>query len=244
MSLFMHVKHTAGINNCTNFETFINSVILLFQISTSAGWDTILEGITNDTNCEPASETNEFNNCGSNIIGTAYIVSYIVVIFLVVVNMYIAVIIENFSQASEDVKRGLTQDDFDLFYEEWELYDPKATKYIDLDQLSDLIDSIQPPLRIPKPNEFVIIQLDIPICKNNRVYCVDILNALTKNFLGYIDGTEVNDIELKINKSIHYHRISSTLHRQREKLCAKIIQNAFYNFCNRRKSITEENKSL
>ena len=54
--------------------------------------------------------------------------------FLVVINMYIAVILENFSQATEDVQQGLTQDDFDMYYEVWERFDEKATQYIPLDR--------------------------------------------------------------------------------------------------------------
>ena len=53
----------------------------------------------------PAKENGE-TNCGSNAIGTAFMVSYIVITFLVIINMYIAVILENFSQATEDVQQG------------------------------------------------------------------------------------------------------------------------------------------
>jgi len=45
--------------------------------------------------------------------------------------MYIAVILENFSQATEDVELGLTQDDFDMFYEKWEHFDEKVGHSID-----------------------------------------------------------------------------------------------------------------
>jgi len=66
-------------------------------------------------------------DCGDNSgLGIVYIVSYLVITFLVIVNMYIAVILENFSQATEDVQQGLTQDDFDMYYEKWELFDPEV----------------------------------------------------------------------------------------------------------------------
>ena len=44
MSFFMHVKHTAGIDDMFNFETFFRSMIILFQTSTSAGGRTCLPG--------------------------------------------------------------------------------------------------------------------------------------------------------------------------------------------------------
>src|SRR6218665_4175631 len=48
MSFFMNVKHTAGIDDLFNFETFFRSMICLFQISTSAGWNGALDGLMND----------------------------------------------------------------------------------------------------------------------------------------------------------------------------------------------------
>ena len=98
--------------------------------------------------------------------------------------MYIAVILENFSQATEDVQQGLTQDDFDMYYEVWERYDEAATQYIPLEKLSEFVDSLEEPLRIPVPNYYKLVSMDLNVCEGDMVHCVDILDALTKNFLG------------------------------------------------------------
>jgi len=46
------------------------------------------------------------------------------------------------------------------------------------------------------PNRFRLIALDIPICDGDRVHCIDILDALTKNFLGTpLDTTEMVDLK-------------------------------------------------
>ena len=42
--------------------------------------------------------------------------------------MYIAVILENYSQAKEDVQEGLTDEDYDMFYEIWQKFDPKGMR--------------------------------------------------------------------------------------------------------------------
>ena len=52
MSFFMNVKHTATLDNVFNFETFGKSMILLFQMSTSAGWDGVLNAIINEDDCK------------------------------------------------------------------------------------------------------------------------------------------------------------------------------------------------
>lgn len=101
MSFFMHVKHTAGIDDLFNFETFFCSMISLFQISTSAGWDGVLAGLMNDQppDCNSTSTEDKPNgDCGSSGLAIIFLVAYLIMSFLVVVNMYIAVILENFSQ--------------------------------------------------------------------------------------------------------------------------------------------------
>ena len=51
--------------------------------------------IANDEDCdEPNEQLGETGNCGSYYAGTIYIVMYLVFSFLIIVNMYIAVILE------------------------------------------------------------------------------------------------------------------------------------------------------
>ena len=62
MSFFMNVKHTAGLDSVFNFETFGKSMILLFQMSTSAGWDGVLNAIINEDDClEDNLETGNYS---------------------------------------------------------------------------------------------------------------------------------------------------------------------------------------
>ncbi|XP_050314713.1 sodium channel protein para isoform X9 [Anthonomus grandis grandis] len=232
MSFFMHVKDKSGLDDVYNFKTFGQSMILLFQMSTSAGWDGVLDGIINEEDCkQPDIEIGETGNCGSSSIGIPFLLSYLVISFLIVINMYIAVILENYSQATEDVQEGLTDDDYDMYYEIWQQFDPDGTQYIRYDQLSDFLDVLEPPLQIHKPNKYKIVSMDIPICKGDLMFCVDILDALTKDFFARkgnaIDETaELSEVQPKAQEP-GYEPVSSTLWRQREEYCARLIQNAW-----------------
>ncbi|KAK2588265.1 hypothetical protein KPH14_004294 [Odynerus spinipes] len=232
MSFFMHVKDKSGLDDVYNFKTFGQSMILLFQMSTSAGWDGVLDGIINEEDCqEPNNEIGYPGNCGSSTIGIAYLLSYLVISFLIVINMYIAVILENYSQATEDVQEGLTDDDYDMYYEIWQQFDPKGTQYIRYDQLSDFLDVLEPPLQIHKPNKYKIVSMDIPICKGDLMFCVDILDALTKDFFARkgnpIEETgDLTEVQTRPGEA-GYEPVSSTLWRQREEYCARLIQNAW-----------------
>nr|ANW06230.1 voltage sensitive sodium channel protein [Musca domestica] len=237
MSFFMHVKEKSGINAVYNFKTFGQSMILLFQMSTSAGWDGVLDAIINEEDCDPPDNDKGYpGNCGSATVGITFLLSYLVISFLIVINMYIAVILENYSQATEDVQEGLTDDDYDMYYEIWQQFDPEGTQYIRYDQLSEFLDVLEPPLQIHKPNKYKIISMDMPICRGDMMYCVDILDALTKDFFARkgnpIEETgEIGEIAARPDTE-GYDPVSSTLWRQREEYCAKLIQNAWRRYKN------------
>lgn len=222
----MNVKQRYGIDETFNFSTFFKSMILLFQMSTSAGWDGVLAAIMSEHDCTPSGVDQE-GDCGNKSIAIAFLVSYLIISFLIIINMYIAVILENYSQATEDVHEGLTDDDYDMYYEIWQKFDPKGTQFIDFSQLSDFVDALEEPLQIPKPNKLKLITMDIPICAGDKVYCVDILDALTKDFFarkGHVieETAELADVAPLKNEQMEH--ISSTLWRQREVVCARIIQ--------------------
>lgn len=70
------------------------------------GWSSVFEGLSNT---DPAYCSHEEGTCGNFLWATLFLVSYLIISFMVIINMYIAVILENFSQATEDVQQGLTQ---------------------------------------------------------------------------------------------------------------------------------------
>jgi hypothetical protein len=122
-----------------------------------------------------------------------------------------------------------------MYYETWEKFDEAATQYIPLSVLSDFVDALEDPLRLPAPNLYKLVSLDIPICEGDRMHCVDILDALTKNFLGTVGDTagELGDLK-KGPDRVDYNPISSTLKRQREMFVARLIQRTWRNFVKRR----------
>ncbi|XP_056390537.1 sodium channel protein type 2 subunit alpha isoform X4 [Hyla sarda] len=238
MSNFAYVKKEAGIDDMFNFETFGNSMICLFQITTSAGWDGLLAPILNSgaPDCDPNAEhpgSSVRGDCGNPSVGIFFFVSYIIISFLVVVNMYIAVILENFSVATEESAEPLGEDDFEMFYEVWEKFDPDATQFIQYSKLPDFADALDPPLRIPKPNRVQLIAMDLPMVSGDRIHCLDILFAFTKRVLG--EGDEMDNLRQPMEErfmasnpsKVSYEPITSTLRRKQEELSALIIQRCF-----------------
>uniref|UniRef100_A0A8C8BPZ1 Sodium channel protein n=1 Tax=Otus sunia TaxID=257818 RepID=A0A8C8BPZ1_9STRI len=234
MANFAYVKMEDGIDDMFNFQTFANSMLCLFQITTSAGWDGLLSPILNTgpPYCDP-NINGTIGECGKPAIGIIYFVSYIIVSFLIVVNMYIAVILENFNAATEESTAPLGEDDFDIFYEIWEKFDPEATQFITFSVLSDFADALAEPLRVPKPNRVELIAMDLPMVSGDRIHCLDILFAFTKRVLG--DSGELDTLKVQMEEKFmaanpskkSYEPISTTLRHRQEEASATVIQRAY-----------------
>uniref|UniRef100_A0A3Q4H6Y4 Sodium channel protein n=1 Tax=Neolamprologus brichardi TaxID=32507 RepID=A0A3Q4H6Y4_NEOBR len=237
MSNFGYVKHGAGIDDLYNFETFGNSMIILFMITTSAGWDGLLLPILNyPPDCDPNLEnpgTSVKGDCGNPSVGIFFFVMYIIISFLIVVNMYIAIILENFSVATEESADPLSEDDFETFYEIWEKFDPTASQFISFAKLPDFADALEHPLRVPKPNTIELIAMDMPMVSGDRIHCLDILFAFTKRVLG--DSGELDMLRQQMEErfvaanpsKVSYEPITTTLRRKQEDVSARTIQNAY-----------------
>uniref|UniRef100_H3CD30 Sodium channel protein n=1 Tax=Tetraodon nigroviridis TaxID=99883 RepID=H3CD30_TETNG len=238
MANFAYVKRQAGIDDMFNFETFGNSMICLFQITTSAGWDGLLSPILNKSPEEcnpniPHTGTTVRGNCGNPSVGITFFVTYIIISFLIVVNMYIAIILENFSVATEESTEPLSEDDFEMFYEVWEKFDPEATQFIEYAKLSDFADSLSEPLRIAKPNKIKLISMDLPMVSGDKIHCLDILFAFTKRVLG--ESGEMDALKQQMEEKfmmanpskISYEPITTTLRRKQEEVSASVIQRCY-----------------
>ncbi|PAA49023.1 hypothetical protein BOX15_Mlig029528g1 [Macrostomum lignano] len=244
MSLFGNVKQEGALNDVVNFETFDRTMVLLFRLTTSAGWNDILYSLMvtppncNSTHVERNGVAKEVNNgnCSSPELALIYMTTFVLVNFLIVINLYIAIILENFNQAHEQEEVGITDDDFDMFYIVWERYDPHATQYIRYDQLSDFVAELDEPLGIPKPNIIALTSFDIVIVEGDMLHCLDILVALVRNVLGSIeDSGEFRDTMAEMEKKfretfptrVRTVAISTTLRRKKEDIAAKTLQRAW-----------------
>lgn len=91
---------------------------------TAAGWNEVLDSLTV---VEPVCGTFRHIKCGqpgepecpSRGLVVAYIVTYLIVSYLIVINMYIAIILENFVEANKEEEVGIVEDDLEMFYVRW-----------------------------------------------------------------------------------------------------------------------------
>ncbi|XP_006867096.1 PREDICTED: sodium channel protein type 7 subunit alpha [Chrysochloris asiatica] len=238
---FAYVKKEAGINDVSNFETFGSSMLCIFQVTIFAGWDGMLSAIFNSkwSDCDPDKinpGTQIKGDCGNPYFGIIYFVSYILISWLIIVNMYIVVVMEFIHTVSKKKAKTLSEDDFKKFFQVWKSFDPDRTQYIDSSQLSDFAAALDPPLLLAKPNKGQIIAMDLPMAVGDRIHCLDILLALTKRVLGKDERMEkvLSEIEtgfmLANPFKIAYEPITTTLKRKQEAVSATIIQRAYKSY--------------
>ncbi|XP_032142506.1 sodium channel protein type 7 subunit alpha isoform X2 [Sapajus apella] len=238
---FAYVKKEAGINDVSNFETFGSSMLCLFQVAIFAGWDGMLVAIFNSkwSDCDPDKinpGTQVKGDCGNPSVGILYFVSYILISWVIIVNMYIVVVMEFLNIASKKKNRTLSEYDFRKFFQVWKRFDPDKTQYIDSSKLSDFAAALDPPLFMAKPNKGQLIALDLPMAVGDRIHCLDILLAFTKRVMGQDVRMEkvLSEIEsgfLLANPfKITCEPITTTLKRKQEAVSATIIQRAYKNY--------------
>ena len=155
------------------------------------------------------------------------------------INMYIAVILENYNQAHEQEEVGITEDDFEAFYIAWEKYDPHATQFIKLEYLTDLIADMDPPLGIPKPNDIAITSFNLPIVKGDLVHCLDVLHGLGAYALGSVeDSEEFKEVQREIDEKfikhfplrVHHAPVTTTIHRKKMEIAARTLQRSWRSY--------------
>lgn len=238
---FAYVKKEAGINDVSNFETFGSSMLCLFQVTTFSGWDGMLDAIFNSqwSDCDPDKinpGTQVRGDCGSPSVGIFYFVSYILISWLIIVNMYIVLIMEFLSIPSKKKARTLSEDDFRRFFQVFNRFDPDRTQYIDSSKLSDFAAALDPPLFMAKPNKGQLVAMDLPMAAGDRIHCLDILLAFTKRVMGKDERVEkiLSEIEsgfmLANPFKITYEPITTTLKRKQEAVSATIIQRAYKSY--------------
>ncbi|XP_077739557.1 sodium channel protein type 7 subunit alpha isoform X2 [Canis aureus] len=238
---FAYVKKEAGINDVSNFETFGSSMLCLFQVTIFAGWDGMLNAIFNSkwSDCDPDKinpGTQVRGDCGNPSVGIIYFVSYIIISWLIIVNMYIVVVMEFLNIASKKKAKTLSEDDFRKFFQVWEQFDPDKTQYIDSSMLSDFAAALDPPLFMAKPNKGQLVAMDLPMAAGDRIHCLDILLALTKRVMGKDVKMEkiISEMEsgfvLANPFKITYEPITTTLKRKQEAVSATIIQRAYKSY--------------
>jgi len=173
------------INRHNNFQTFVQGLMLLFRCATGEAWPSIMLSCIHGKTCEAGAKKPGLE-CGSNM-AYMYFVSFIFFCSFLMLNLFVAVIMDNFDYLTRD-SSILGAHHLDEFVRIWAEYDPNATGKIHYTEMYDMLKNIDPPLGFGNkcPNRLAykkLIRMNMPIDQDGKVQFTTTLFALIRENL-------------------------------------------------------------
>ncbi|KAL7018830.1 hypothetical protein ACKWTF_010927 [Chironomus riparius] len=176
---------TGGLTRHNNFRTFVQGLMLLFRCATGESWPNIMLACLRGKPCDPNAKK-DGDSCGSSL-AYAYFVSFIFFCSFLMLNLFVAVIMDNFDYLTRD-SSILGAHHLDEFVRIWAEYDPNATGKIHYTEMYDMLKNMDPPLGFGNkcPNRLAykkLIRMNMPMDADGKVNFTTTLFALIRENL-------------------------------------------------------------
>ncbi|XDV48611.1 hypothetical protein PO909_018001 [Leuciscus waleckii] len=182
------IDDSTELSRNNNFQTFFMAVLLLFRCATGEQWQQIMLAALPGRRCDPDSdiEPGEEYSCGSNL-AYLYFISFFALCAFLIINLFIAVIMDNFEYLTRDWT-VLGTHHLDEFKRVWSDYDPEATGRIKHLDVVTVLRRIQPPLGFGKlcPHRVAcrrLVAMNVPLYPDGTVSFNATLFALVRTSL-------------------------------------------------------------
>ncbi|XP_050506047.1 voltage-dependent calcium channel type A subunit alpha-1 isoform X9 [Diabrotica virgifera virgifera] len=199
----IEVSPETAIDRHNNFRNFIQGLMLLFRCATGENWPSIMLSCVKGKMCDENSGK-DGHQCGHNI-AYAYFVSFIFFCSFLMLNLFVAVIMDNFDYLTRDPSI-LGAHHLDEFVRIWAEYDPNATGKIHYSEMYDMLKNMDPPLGFGNkcPNRLAykkLIRMNMPVDDDGKVNFTTTFFALVRENLSIkmrtADEMDQADDELK-----------------------------------------------
>ncbi|XP_035387121.1 voltage-dependent P/Q-type calcium channel subunit alpha-1A isoform X12 [Electrophorus electricus] len=200
----------SAINQHNNFRTFFQALMLLFRSATGEAWHDIMLACLGLRSCDPLSGNPE-PECGSEF-AYLYFVSFIFLCSFLMLNLFVAVIMDNFEYLTRD-SSILGPHHLDEYVRIWAEYDPAACGRIHYKDMYSLLRVIDPPLGLGKkcPHRVAckrLLRMDLPVADDNTVHFNSTLMALIRTALdikiakGGEGGVDKHQMDAELRKEM------------------------------------------
>ncbi|XP_031792851.1 voltage-dependent R-type calcium channel subunit alpha-1E isoform X5 [Sarcophilus harrisii] len=192
MQVFGNIKldEESHINRHNNFRSFFGSLMLLFRSATGEAWQEIMLSCLGEKGCEPdttaPSGQNENERCGTDL-AYFYFVSFIFFCSFLMLNLFVAVIMDNFEYLTRD-SSILGPHHLDEFVRVWAEYDRAACGRIHYTEMYEMLTLMSPPLGLGKrcPSKVAykrLVLMNMPVAEDMTVHFTSTLMALIRTAL-------------------------------------------------------------
>ena len=125
VQLFTFVRHQTTLTSQCNFDTFGNAILTLFQCLTNDSWSFLMRELMLDPS-RGMGCSYEVGDCGTTL-AIPYFVSFQVIGSFVLLNLVVAVILENFTSLGNVNSNLVCRGDIEAFNEVCAEFDPDVT---------------------------------------------------------------------------------------------------------------------
>ncbi|XP_065647837.1 voltage-dependent R-type calcium channel subunit alpha-1E-like isoform X2 [Hydra vulgaris] len=201
MQLFGNIKleKTKQLNEMNNFCNIFKTILLLFRCSSGDNWSEIMSECYDNAKCNETYLLYTNVPCGNTTLARIYFISYMFLSRFFLLNLFVAVIMDNFEYLTRD-NSIMCLRDLKEFVSCWSKFDPQATGYITNNKLYELMRLTSPPIgfgtKCPKAVCFKrMMQMNIPLNADGNVSFHTVLMTLVR--FGLKIHLNKNDVEFK-----------------------------------------------
>ncbi|XP_016103082.1 voltage-dependent R-type calcium channel subunit alpha-1E-like [Sinocyclocheilus grahami] len=225
MQVFGNIKlnDESHINQHNNFKTFFGALMLLFRSATGESWQEIMLSCLEGKECErdpsippPFTSPDHEGGCGTDF-AYFYFVSFIFFSSFLMLNLFVAVIMDNFEYLTRD-SSILGPHHLDEFVRIWGEYDRAACGRIHYTAMYEMLTHMSPPLGLGKkcPAKIAykrLVLMNMPVDEDMTVQFTSTLMSLIRTALeikiarGGEDRIQL-DIELQKEISVIWPHLS------------------------------------
>uniref|UniRef100_A0A673YEY0 Calcium voltage-gated channel subunit alpha1 E n=1 Tax=Salmo trutta TaxID=8032 RepID=A0A673YEY0_SALTR len=191
MQVFGNIRldEETHINQHNNFKTFFGALMLLFRSATGESWQEIMLSCLGGQKCEPdplALTSDHEEHCGTEF-AYFYFVSFIFFSSFLMLNLFVAVIMDNFEYLTRD-SSILGPHHLDEFVRIWGEYDRAACGRIHYKEMYTVVRTISPPLGFGKNCPYTVackrlVLMNMPVDEEMSVHFTSTLMALIRTAL-------------------------------------------------------------
>lgn len=204
VQLFARVKLRDSLNEHANFQSFSKALVTLIRSSTGESWNSIMYELADTADCSEDTEWNDQpqNGCGFPVAAVVFYYSFTLLVTFVMLNVFIAVILEGFGDMNDQEKSTLSPSELKDFTAVWAEFDPTARMLVPAAKLLPMFRKLRRPMGFSQeiPDEDVrrfIASVDINTYRGNLVHFVDVALAAAKRAVSHaleLRGQELEEV--------------------------------------------------
>merc|ERR1719275_110167 len=198
----------SNVHRNNNFQSFTMAFLVLFRSATGEAWQEIMLDCVPGENapCDEASDdAGKEGGCGSYV-AYPYFISFFVVCAFLVLNLFVAVIMDNFDYLTRDWSI-LGPHHLSEFVHLWSEYDPDAKGFIKHVDVVTLLRKISPPLGFGKlcPHRVAckrLVAMNMPLNADGSVNFNATLFALVRTSLNILTEGNIDEANEELRHQI------------------------------------------